>query len=352
MGTGNNLINYKRLYHWFHAEQRDLPWRHNRSPFAVWVSEMMLQQTQVAVVIPYFERWMQRFPDIETLAKAPLDEVIKLWEGLGYYSRARYLHAGAKHILQYHQGVFPDSPEALAKIKGLGPYTSGAIRSFAFHHRVPAIDGNGVRVLTRYFGIRDDISKPATMRQLWLLAEKCLPEEEPWVFNEALIELGATRCTKQPKCSQCPLKQGCQAFANGTTTEIPYKSAKIKSEPLYRSVAVIQWIDKILVRRGQQGEIMSDLHEFPYFETGEKGFSSQKLQKEVEKWLKCKMGEGSEMPEVSHSFTRYRVRLRPIKFVCTSSHIPSVSHPYSWQDLSSLKKIAFSSGHRRVLHSI
>ena len=157
----------------------------------------MLQQTQVSVVIPYFDRWMNRFPTLRHLAKATLDEVIKEWEGLGYYSRARNLHEGARYVLEKHEGILPETREELQKIKGLGPYTIGAIRSFAFHHKAAAVDGNVIRVLARYFKIEDDIAKPKTIQMIRDRAEAILPEIEPWIVAEALIELGATLCTKK-----------------------------------------------------------------------------------------------------------------------------------------------------------
>ena len=154
----------------------------------------MLQQTQVAVVIPYFLHWMQRFPTIHHLAKASLDEVVKAWEGLGYYSRVRHLHEAAKYLVEHFNGQLPSEEEDLKKIKGLGPYTIGAILSFAFHQKKAAVDGNVIRVLTRYFGLEEDISKVATVNKLRQLAQELLPDEEPWIVNEALIELGATLC--------------------------------------------------------------------------------------------------------------------------------------------------------------
>lgn len=343
------MFNLNGLKTWFLSEQRDLPWRRDRSPYAVWVSEMMLQQTQVSVVIPYFERWMQRFPSIIHLADASLDEVIKVWEGLGYYSRARYLHEGAKYIAKHHLGVFPNSPEDLAKIKGLGPYTIGAVRSFAFRHRVPAVDGNVIRVLTRLFAIKEDISKPATLKKIRELAEGILPDDEHWIVNEALIELGATICSKKPKCSLCPLKRQCQSYAQGIADQLPFKSSKTQSEALYRAVAVIEWQGHYLIRRGQKGEIMSDLHEFPFLDTVQAGISVKTLKTKMEKWLKCTLEGGDPMPEVAHSFTRFRVRLRPVKFVCTGNSLPKHDNGYMWVRFSGLGGLAFSSGHRRIL---
>lgn len=346
------ILDCNRLKQWFVENQRTMPWRSDvRLPYAVWISEMMLQQTQAAVVIPYFERWMQRFPTVKELAEASLDDVIKMWEGLGYYSRARYLHAGAQYIMEEHCGIFPENEEHLKQIKGLGPYTIGAIRSFAFHHRVPAVDGNVLRVLARYFLITDDIAKPQTVETIRKIAASLLPEKESWIINEALIELGATVCGRKPQCHACPLKSSCKAFIHGKTAEIPFKSTKTKIQPLYRSVAVIHWKDHILVRRGQRGEIMSDLHEFPYVETAEAGIEEEEMAQHILDQFGLKIECMEVLPEVSHSFTRYRVRLRPVQCVCKHKP-PQPPASYAWLTKAELQQRAFSAGHRRIWNKI
>jgi A/G-specific adenine glycosylase len=252
------------LKKWFSIHKRDLPWRENPSPYRVWVSEIMLQQTQASVVIPYFERWMTRFPTVESLASAPIEEVIKLWEGLGYYARARNLHQGARYVVEKHQGIIPNTAEQLAPIKGLGDYTIGALLSFAFHQRAAAVDGNVIRVLSRYLAIEEDVAKQPTLRKIRAEAQKMLPVEEPWIIVEALIELGATICQKKPKCSECPIRKGCQGFVKGIAQNLPYKSTKSETIALYRLVPIIEHEGCILIRKVGEGEIMSDLHEFPY----------------------------------------------------------------------------------------
>lgn len=338
------------LKKWFLSEQRDLPWRINRTPYSVWVSEMMLQQTQVSVVIPYFERWMQRFPTVKHLADASLDEVIKTWEGLGYYSRARYLHEGAKHIVVNHQGIFPEDSQELKKIKGLGPYTIGAIRSFAFHHKTSAVDGNVLRVLSRYFLIDSDIAKSSTVKQFQNLAESILPEKEPWIINEALIELGATICTKKPKCISCPLKSSCQAYLQGKTSLLPFKSTKIQIETLYRAVAVIRYQDQYLLKRGAKGKIMSDLYEFPYFETNEEGLGIEELQCKIRDQFACEVQIEVELPLVRHSFTRFRANLMPVQFSCKERGL--LKENYHWIPYYRLTDLPFSSGHRQIVQEI
>jgi A/G-specific adenine glycosylase len=342
-------INFKRLKSWFLNERRDLPWRDQPNPYAVWVSEVMLQQTQVAVVIPYFERWMSRFPTIATLADAKLDEVIKLWEGLGYYSRARSLHEGAQFVVKHYGGQLPSDENALRKIKGLGPYTVGAILSFAFHKKAAAVDGNVIRVLSRYYQIEEDIAKTKTINHMREIAFQILPEDESWIQNEALIELGATICKKKPACGLCPLRSDCQAYASGSADRLPFKSTKVETEYLYRSVPVINCGTHFLVKRGQKGQIMSDLHEFPFFETNQKGWTVQKLMKELSQQWSLEVEFLQELPAINHSFTKYQVRLNPVLFRCLKS-IEIVGH--QWHSLDDLRQLAFSSGHRRIFSSL
>jgi len=339
----------KGLKEWFSCEKRLLPWRGEISPYGVWVSEVMLQQTQVAVVIPYFERWMERFPTIVSLAQAELDEVIKMWEGLGYYSRARNLHKGAQQVVDKFSGELPRSWGELETIKGLGPYTIGAILSFAFQQKVAAVDGNVIRVLTRFYGIRDDIAKQSTVRVIREKANALLPDDEPWVVTEALIELGAKVCKKSPECGICPLQSSCLAFRLGIVSELPYKSKRVAITPLYRAVAVIECDNHFLIQRGKEGKIMSDLHEFPYFETSPKGILPSDFSSRIQDELGLEVEYEGDLVEVSHSFTRYRVRLSPAYFVCKTSQPPPNMF---WRSRSDLSALAFSSGHRKLLQQL
>lgn len=342
-------MDIERLKKWFAAEKRDLPWRQTSDPYSIWISEIMLQQTQVAVVIPYYLNWMERFPTIEDLARASLDEVIKAWEGLGYYSRARNLHIGAKTVLQQFKGRLPDNENDLKEIKGLGPYTIGAILSFAFHKKKAAVDGNVLRVLTRYFGLKDDIAKAATINLLRKLAEEILPDAEPWVVNEALIELGATVCKKKAHCKSCPLQNSCVSFREGLEERLPFNSKKIKVERLYRSVAVIRCANVFLVKRGAKGAVMSDLYEFPQFQINEGEFSLMEMRDQIERSLSLEVVEEKILPEVTHGFTRYLVKLYPALFICRDmKEIDGLE----WLSEASLEKLAFSSGHRRIYREV
>jgi A/G-specific adenine glycosylase len=333
----------QQLIRWFHSNKRDLPWRENISPYRVWVSEVMLQQTQVAVVIPYFLRWMERFPTVKDLADAHVDEVIKLWEGLGYYSRVRNLYEGAKQICEMFGGELPDTPEQLRKIKGIGPYTQGAILSFAFRKKTAAVDGNVIRVLTRYCGLHDDISKPATVKMIWERAEAMVPDVEPWSYNEGLIELGATVCGKTPRCQQCPIRTSCEGFAQGIAAQLPIKSKKQQSIDLTREVAVIECDGAFLIRKCPKGEIMQDLYEFPFREYYENTFS-------FSDWVATSMGLAATkvepLPSVSHGFTKYRVKLLPFKFQVKEK---KKVLGFQWIAGEQLGEFPFNSGHRRIL---
>ncbi len=322
---------------WFKEQQRDLPWRQEpRDPYHVWISEVMLQQTQVAVVMPYYERWLNAFPTIEALANAKRDQVIKLWEGLGYYSRARNLHEAAQYLLAHHQGKLP--PDALDSVKGIGPYTKGAILSFAFHQKTAAVDGNVLRVLARYYALDNPIDLPKTRKEITQLAEQLLPDQEPWVVAEGLIELGATLCTKKAKCQECPLRKSCQAYRHGRVDQLPKKSKRVAVTELKRTVGIISCQDHYLLVRGESGKVMADLFEFPYIE------ETEHVQQAFEKHLDLTLKYIKPLAVEKHTFTRYRVQLLP--------HILEASEMdrrYHWQEKSKLATLPFSSGHRRIL---
>lgn len=332
-----------KLKRWFIESKRSLPWREDPTPYSVLISEIMLQQTQADTVVPYFSRWMLRFPTIESLAASSLDEVIKIWEGLGYYSRARNLHLAAKQIMAEYNGLVPDSEEALVKIKGIGPYTMGALLSFAFKQRKAAVDGNVIRVLTRCFAIPRDVSKGSTLKEIRVLAENLLPENEPWVVAEALIELGATICKKKPLCLSCPLKGQCASFAKGNPEQFPVKAAKTETISLTRSVAIIFSKNCILISRGSKDSLMADLHEFPYFDSIEN--PQQIIQRDWAWNIELKERRAA----LKQFFTRYRATLHPYIFASDQQkNIPG----FFWIPVHEAHKLAFSSGHRKILLSL
>lgn len=340
---------WQSLRRWFLREKRELPWREDPTPYKVWVSEVMLQQTQASVVGPYFERWLQRFPSITALAEAAPEEVIKEWEGLGYYSRARNLHQGARFVRDHHGGELPQSERELQAIKGLGPYTVGAIRSFAFRQKAAAIDGNVLRVMTRYFAIQEDIAKGRTVQLIRKMVQENLPDEEPWVISEALIELGALICARKPKCGACPLNKSCRAFLEGAAETLPIKSGKMKTEQLYRGVAVLEHNGKLLIRQGKEGEIMQGLHEFPYCEMQGASASAEELGRWIAKALGLESAPVAPLKIVTHSFTKYRATLMPWYFAANRK---VEIEGYQWLSPAELEQAAFSAGHRRIWQEV
>lgn len=317
---------------WFKQQRRDLPWRQSRSAYRVWVSEIMLQQTQVQVVIPYFHKWMDLFPTVAILAAAPIETVLKCWEGLGYYSRARNLHEGAKLLVDQFGGKL--TIDALDVVKGIGPYTKGAILNFAFHKRACAIDGNVMRVLSRYWNCDQPIDLARTKQEFTRKLEQLLPDEEPWIVSEGLIEIGALVCQKaQPKCEICPLRSDCLAYRHQCTASRPVKSKRITITQLRRQVAVVCCGQRLLVKRREKGKVMADLYEFPYAEEEE----TLKLDLPMKKL--------ADLPDQKHTFTRYRVTLQPTLYRAFKQG------DYEWKTKKELDALPFSSGHKRVLQS-
>ncbi|WP_449290049.1 A/G-specific adenine glycosylase [Paenibacillus septentrionalis] len=257
------------LLEWYFHIQRNLPWRENHDPYRIWVSEIMLQQTRVDTVIPYFLSFIEKFPTIQHLAEAPEEEVLKSWEGLGYYSRARNLQAGAKMVMEQHQGQVPTTKEEVAALKGVGPYTCGAIMSIAYNEPVPAVDGNVMRVISRFFALEDDIAKPSTRVKLEKLVETMIPEGQARYFNQALMELGALICTpKSPSCLLCPVMDNCEARLQGREHELPLKSKAKKARVEYRAAVIVEGQGehegKVLVRQRPSDGLLAGMWELPH----------------------------------------------------------------------------------------
>ncbi len=237
------------LLAWYDRCARTLPWRGIRDPYKTWVSESMLQQTRVETVIPYYHRFIARFPTISSLASADEQEVLKLWEGLGYYSRARNLLKGARQVMDQYEGILPRDPAILRKISGIGPYTAGAIASIAYDVPVPAVDGNVLRVFSRLFGVRENIALPEVRRKLEETAASAVPENRPGDHNQAVMDLGATICVPgTPDCARCPLSAFCNAFSRGDAADLPILPRPVPQKTLHWTVPVLRSGNRILVR--------------------------------------------------------------------------------------------------------
>jgi A/G-specific adenine glycosylase len=311
-----------RLIDWHAAHQRVLPWRDARAgvraAYPVWISEIMLQQTRVETVDGYFRRWMERFPTVEALAAADLQEVLKAWEGLGYYARARNLHKAARQIVAAHGGVLPADRKSLLALPGIGAYTVGAILSIAYNQPEPILDGNVKRVLARLYDIDQPINAPAVLRQLWEQARKIVeaaPAGAAGDCNEALMELGATICTPQsPRCLLCPLMAGCQAAAHGTQAARPVMPPR-KQTPHYDVAAGVIWAgapyrSKLLIAQRPPDGMLGGLWEFPggKLEASDADLPAC-LRREIDEELAIKIEVGELLTVVKHAYTHFRITL-------------------------------------------
>lgn len=256
------------LISWFKQEQRDLPWRKDQDPYKVWVSEIMLQQTRVDTVIPYFNRFIDWFPTIDDLANANEDKVLKAWEGLGYYSRVRNLHSAVKEVKEKYNGQVPNSPVEISELKGVGPYTAGAILSIAYGKPEPAVDGNVMRVLSRILSIWEDIARPSTRKIFEKAVRELISHENPSAFNQALMELGALICTPtSPSCLLCPVRDHCQAFYEGVQAELPIKTKKNAQRTVDLAAVILKNNDgKFLIHKRANNGLLANLWEFPNVE--------------------------------------------------------------------------------------
>ncbi len=259
----------KTLIHWYLQNKRDLPWRDTKDPYFIWLSEIMLQQTRVAQGLPYYYAFTEAFPTVFDLAAADEQQALKLWQGLGYYSRARNLHATAKHVAFQLNGVFPGNYKELLKLKGIGEYTAAAIASFSYGEKVPVVDGNVFRVLSRFFDVETDISKPAAKKEFSALSLELMPSESPALYNQAIMEFGALQCVpKNPDCAACPMNEGCLALKLNKVKQLPVNNKKQKISKRFFNYLVFKDENQhtVISKRTEKG-IWHNLYEFPLLET-------------------------------------------------------------------------------------
>jgi A/G-specific adenine glycosylase len=344
----------RALVAWYARHQRDLPWRRTRDPYAVWVSEIMLQQTQVATVIPYYERWLRLFPDVRALAAARLDAVLKAWEGLGYYSRARNMRRAAREIITEFRGRFPETVDGLLKLPGVGRYTAGAIASIAFGRDEPALDGNVVRALCRVFRVSENPKQPATQRRLRTLAGELLPPGRAGFFNQALMDLGATVCVpRAPRCNLCPLNRLCQAHAHGEEAEIPLRT-KRKPVPHFDIAAgVVRRGDRILIARRKAEGLLGGLWEFP----GGKRRPGESLKscaaREIREELGIEVDVLRPIITVKHAYTHFRITLHVFDCRWVSGRPRAIGcDAYRWVRHKELERYAFPKANVKVIAAL
>jgi A/G-specific adenine glycosylase len=259
------------IHVWYALYKRDLPWRNTRNPYNIWLSEIILQQTRIDQGLAYYIRFIDEFPTISDMATASEDQILKLWQGLGYYSRARNLHFTAKYIHQHFDGIFPSDYKSILDLKGIGDYTAAAISSICYNQEYPVVDGNVYRVLSRFFGIFEPIDTSEGKSAFKKLASELIKGTDPGMHNQALMEFGALQCTpKNPDCMKCPLMAKCFAFSKQKIQELPVKQNKVKKRDRYFNYLVIKNLNQILMQKRSGGDIWENLYEFPLIETHEK----------------------------------------------------------------------------------
>lgn len=353
-----------RLLRWFGLNARDLPWRRTRSAYAIWVSEIMLQQTQVQTVIPYWHRWMKWLPTIKSLARAQSDQVLKLWEGLGYYTRARNLHAAARWLVQRRNGRFPTTFEDVLSLPGIGRYTAGAICSIAFNQAVPILDGNAIRVLTRLHGIRTDPRDAETNNHLWQLAKElieeaariqCDGERNCSDLNQALMELGATVCTpKQPACGNCPLRSYCVARREKMVSDIPKLSRRASQIEQRVMAFVIEHRGRMLVRRRPAGVVNSRLWEFPNLTlspSSRNGLPDVRVEEIGLPDLRLNTKRLEHLLQLKHSITRHQITVDVYRIKVDSTFAAS-GEAGRFLSLADLDGLPFTGAHRRIVRHL
>ncbi len=299
------------LLEWYDRNSRDLPWRDSEDPYSIWISEVMLQQTRVDTVIDYYHRFREAFPTIQELADADRQSVLKVWEGLGYYSRARNLQDAARTVAEQFNGEVPDSYKEILSLKGVGPYTAAAVLSIAYNKPYAVVDGNVIRVLTRYFGVKEDIRSQSTKKQIQKLADEILDRNRPGDFNQALMELGATICTPSgPDCRSCPLSAGCTAYRTAATDTIPYKSPAKQSPHHQIGVGLIKDNeDRLLIALRPEDAMLGGLWEFP----GGKMRTGESIKQTVKRELKEELGVDVDVLEkfmkLNHTYSHFKITL-------------------------------------------
>ncbi len=350
----NFMTFQQNLIGWFRLNQRPLPWRRHNKPYEVWVSEIMLQQTQMETVLPYYDRWMKAFPSLEALARADSKRVLKLWEGLGYYSRARNLHESAKTILRSHGGIFPDDHEKIRAIKGVGRYTAGAIASIAFNQDKPIVDGNILRVLSRVYAISKPIDVEKNKELFWKLQEDLIPKGNAREFNQALMELGALVCSSQnPACALCPIRRFCKAFKNKNPEDYPVRSRKKEMVKIEAAALVLKNNGKVLLRLRPLGKIMGGLWEFPEWKLSKnKKLSAGSIRNKTSRLAKKEFGvpPGSLMSlgKIKRNYTNHLEALHVFFAVVNGPVSPTTGWRSEWVSKKDLKLYPFSSAHAKI----
>lgn len=368
-GTGKRRFR-NTVLKWYDQHGRKLPWRESADPYRIWLSEVMLQQTTVAAVVPYFERFTHVFPDVRSLAAADVDDVLRLWEGLGYYSRARNLHRAAMVIMNVHAGEFPDSVELLRALPGIGRYTAGAISSFAYDQPAAIVEANTERLYARLLALQDDVRSTSSQKLLWSFAEELVPEKRAGDFNQALMDIGAKLCRPvDPDCGACPLQKFCAAYEKGLQSRVPVRKPPVVITAIMELAVVLEDRKQVLLRRRGADERWAGMWDFVRFEISAEEAALLPFVPKRGRSKSLFSSVGTELPEFalertqaqvgltpaaisdttefSYSVTRYKVRL--ISFVCTTRRgRVKLGDGTQWFSIDELDELPLSMTGRRI----
>ncbi len=345
----------ERLLQWYSRHKRDLPWRNNRDPYAIWVSEIMLQQTQVRIVIPYYHRFLKRFPDLATLAQASLDDVLKLWEGLGYYARARNLHGAARAIVQDRDGLLPDTYRGLLDIPGIGPYTAAAVASIAYDEACAVVDGNVVRVLARLLGINLPYSEKGAKAIYGNAADELLPQERAGDYNQALMELGALICTPvAPQCRRCPAQAVCKAHLTLPDPAVLPPKVKKKERPHHDIVVGVVWrAGRFLVHRRPARGLLGGLWEFPGGERRPGETAQTCAKRKIEEKFKIAVRVQEQLAVIQHGYTHFKITLYAFQCTFLSEQARPPEHVVvRWVTAAEAERLAFARSNQKILETL
>jgi A/G-specific adenine glycosylase len=354
--TKKNIPAFRRqLLAWYKEAKRPLPWRKSNDPYAIWVSEVMLQQTQTKKVLAYYKRFLKKFPSVRALARAEMDEVLKAWEGLGYYARARNLHRAAKDIVASYKGMIPNEYDRLRRVQGIGPYTAAAVASIAFSQPQAVIDGNVIRVMSRLFLIEKDPKEKQARASIAEYAQQLLDHESPGDFNQAMMELGATLCTpRRPKCMFCPVSEYCLAFQKlDDPARLPVKPPP-KEVPHYNIAAGLIWDEGyIFIDRRQENGLLGGMWEFPggKIETGET--PQEAIKREIRKEMNLNIEVGDFFMEVRHAYTHFKITLQVYHCLYKNGEPKlTVATDWRWVKPEELRYYAFAASNKKIIQKL
>ena len=345
----------KRLLDWHRPMLRDMPWRTTRDPYRIWVAEVMLHQTQVRTVIPYYHRFLEWFPTVQDLAAAPLDSVLKAWEGLGYYARARNLHVAAQRVISCHGGKLPDTKEDLLLLPGIGDYTAGAILSIAFGQHHPALDGNVVRVLCRVFDVSEPPSRSHVREKLWDLAARLLPRGRASDFNQAMMDLGATLCApRRPRCDLCPWASECRANSQNLQEKRPVKAARRRLPHYDIAVGVISRDNgEVLIAKRPPEGLLGGLWEFPGGKIEKGETPAEALIREAREELRIVIDQTEPFTVVPHAYTHFKVTLNVLRAHWVSGEPQCCGcTDWRWEKITNLSRYAFPSATKKIIAAL